>query len=634
MKKRLLSVALLLCMLLSLLPVTAYAEDAAAADVTVEETLPVEEAADESGDPEAEVVPAAADAVPAGETEEEAAEETTTEVAVEEETVSADAMLQGDLAEPASEPVVLSKPVIDSAKNGAAGVVLSWGAVEGATAYTVQRKANGESKWSTLGTFEEAGYTDTAVKSNTKYTYRVRAVAGGTNSKYSASKSITAYLPPVLKKAAIAATGVKLTWGKVAGAASYRVYRWDEANQKWAQAAKSVTATNYTDTKAVSGAVNQYKVRALNSSGKLISVMQSEGISCYYIARPTVSSAKIAYNGVTVKWKAVDGAEGYRILRKTAKTDWAEVGTTDGAPLSFTDTEGLKNKTKYTYTVQAVGAEGVLSKYNTTGKSLTYYKSPALTEITATSKGYAKLTWEKVAGAAKYQVYYKTNAEASWKKLTVTSNLTYPDKKAQYGYLYTVDALNSSGTLISGKDPSGLLFAEPARTSALDQILAEGLLRVAMSPDFEPMEFLDESKTGQDRFLGFDVYLAKYIAQELSVELELVEMDFDACQEAVLHGEVPMSISAYTGTDERAGLFELSQPYYSGEDSAENYMVILMPKGETELRDAVNTAMSTAHAAGCYEAWAELAVAEADQLALQNRYTQVEAEFVATVCIP
>ena len=37
---------------------------------------------------------------------------------------------------------------------------------------------------------------------------------------------------------------------------------------------------------------------------------------------------------------------------------------------------------------------------------------------------------------------------------------------------------------------------------------------VAMSPDFAPMEFVDLAKEGDDKYVGFDVILAKYIAKE------------------------------------------------------------------------------------------------------------------------
>ncbi len=58
-------------------------------------------------------------------------------------------------------------------------------------------------------------------------------------------------------------------------------------------------------------------------------------------------------------------------------------------------------------------------------------------------------------------------------------------------------------------------------------------LTVALSPDFAPMEFVDTSKSGQDQYVGFDVSLAKYIAEEMGLELAIKPMSFDACQAAV-----------------------------------------------------------------------------------------------------
>ena len=46
------------------------------------------------------------------------------------------------------------------------------------------------------------------------------------------------------------------------------------------------------------------------------------------------------------------------------------------------------------------------------------------------------------------------------------------------------------------------------------------VLKVAVSPDFSPMEFVDPTKTGQDKFVGFDISLAKFIAEELGMTEE------------------------------------------------------------------------------------------------------------------
>lgn len=88
--------------------------------------------------------------------------------------------------------------------------------------------------------------------------------------------------------------------------------------------------------------------------------------------------------------------------------------------------------------------------------------------------------------------------------------------------------------------------------NALEKIKADGVLTVALSPDFSPMEFVDSSKTGQDQYVGFDITLAKYIAENLGVELVIEPMGFDASQTAVYTGSVPMSISGYSWTEDRA----------------------------------------------------------------------------------
>ena len=97
---------------------------------------------------------------------------------------------------------------------------------------------------------------------------------------------------------------------------------------------------------------------------------------------------------------------------------------------------------------------------------------------------------------------------------------------------------------------------------------------MALSPDFAPMEFVDSSKTGQEQYVGFDVMLAQFIADELGVKLEIQAMSFDACQTAVSTGSVPMSISGYSWTEERAENFELSDYYYAGENETEQVLLI------------------------------------------------------------
>ena len=122
--------------------------------------------------------------------------------------------------------------------------------------------------------------------------------------------------------------------------------------------------------------------------------------------------------------------------------------------------------------------------------------------------------------------------------------------------------------------------AAPTYANALEKIKGEGELHVALSPDFSPMEFVDSSKTGQEQYVGFDVSLAKFIAEELGVSLVVEPMSFDASQTAVYTASVPMSISGYSWTETRAENYEISDYYYAGDNETEQ--VILVRAADTE----------------------------------------------------
>ena len=94
-------------------------------------------------------------------------------------------------------------------------------------------------------------------------------------------------------------------------------------------------------------------------------------------------------------------------------------------------------------------------------------------------------------------------------------------------------ALLMMGVLCCGCDrPEPVSQADPE---------TNGVLRISTSPDFAPMVFVDPTKSGQDQFVGFDITLAKFIADELNMELEIMPMDFNSCQMAVYAGTVDMS---------------------------------------------------------------------------------------------
>ncbi|HEY4537980.1 MAG TPA: transporter substrate-binding domain-containing protein [Erysipelothrix sp.] len=118
-----------------------------------------------------------------------------------------------------------------------------------------------------------------------------------------------------------------------------------------------------------------------------------------------------------------------------------------------------------------------------------------------------------------------------------------------------------------------LITACSKSVTSLDEIKQEGKLTVAVSPDYAPYEFLDISKTGQDQYVGADIELAKFIAQELDLELELKSMDFADIPSAINLGKFHLGISGFTYSEERAEQILFSDAYDNSESTCQGFLV-------------------------------------------------------------
>lgn len=99
-----------------------------------------------------------------------------------------------------------------------------------------------------------------------------------------------------------------------------------------------------------------------------------------------------------------------------------------------------------------------------------------------------------------------------------------------------------------------------------EKIKEKGKLVVAISPDYPPFEF-KTLKNGKDTIVGADVDLAKAIADELGVTLELSAMTFDNVLASLKTGKADLAISGLSVTAERAKVYDFSAPYYSAENA-------------------------------------------------------------------
>ena len=98
----------------------------------------------------------------------------------------------------------------------------------------------------------------------------------------------------------------------------------------------------------------------------------------------------------------------------------------------------------------------------------------------------------------------------------------------------------------------------------------ENVLRVAMECAYAPYNWsqADDSNgavkiAGTNNYAyGYDVMMAKLIAESMGKELEIVKLDWDALVPAVMSGDVDLVIAGQSITAERLEMVDFSDPYY------------------------------------------------------------------------
>ena len=119
-----------------------------------------------------------------------------------------------------------------------------------------------------------------------------------------------------------------------------------------------------------------------------------------------------------------------------------------------------------------------------------------------------------------------------------------------------------SSSKTEGEKTEGAAVEQKADGGNLSDIKSKGKLVVGTSADYPPYEF-HTMANGKDEIVGFDIDVAKEVAKDLGVELEVKDMDFDGLLVALQAGKVDMVFAGMTPTDERKENADFSDIYYT-----------------------------------------------------------------------
>ena len=368
---------------------------------------------------------------------------------------------------------ILAAPALTIPANAATGIALApaltWTTVSGAATYRVQV--------STLSTFTTLVVDDSTLTTTTKavtglanstmYFWRVNAKnTAGTaawSSIFNFTTIVTAPAAPTLGTPANTATGVgtlpTLSWGTVAGAATYRIQvsTGSAFPSTVLDDSTVTTGSRILTTALAANTVYYWRVNAKNAGGT--SAFSSIFSFTTAIAVPVLISPATASTGISVNptltWGTVVGATTYRV-QVSAISTFATTFTDDSTLSAGTKAlTGLVNSTIYYWRVNAKGSGGTSSWspiWNFT-TIIAVPLTPVLTAPVNASTGISitpSLSWGTVAGAATYRV--QVSAISTFATIIADDSTLTVGTKALTGlvnnamYFWRANAKNSSGT--------------------------------------------------------------------------------------------------------------------------------------------------------------------------------------------
>ncbi|MRX73138.1 transporter substrate-binding domain-containing protein [Bacillus lacus] len=88
------------------------------------------------------------------------------------------------------------------------------------------------------------------------------------------------------------------------------------------------------------------------------------------------------------------------------------------------------------------------------------------------------------------------------------------------------------------------------------------VLKMATSADYPPFEFIDTAN-GSDEIIGFDVDLAKALAEKAGYTIEVQDIDFNSLIPALQSNQVDLVLAGMTPTEDRKKSVDFTDIYYT-----------------------------------------------------------------------
>lgn len=353
-----------------------------------------------------------------------------------------------------TEPIRLAVPVVELIVNENGTFTISWNEIDGADKYEIYVLNNSTGKYQLNGTVAKTSAATALAPYGIKYSYKVRAI----NSENEVLASDFSEVVTGVNNKKLATPNLQVTenkngsftlfWNAIAGAEKYELcIRNADGSYKLM---KTTNTTSFTTAVAAYGKNYAYKMRAITSKNVDAASAYSAvvgAVNKVVLQTPSLKTAVNSNGTFTLSWGVVAGAEKYELYIKQANGSFKLMKTT--AATSFTTAVAAYGK-QYSYKMRAV-RQNLTSAYSATvnQKNNIKLQAPSV-KVTVNANGTFTLSWNKMPGADKYELYIK-QANGSYKRMKTTSATSFTTAVAAYGrqYYYKAKSLSSKNSRIT-----------------------------------------------------------------------------------------------------------------------------------------------------------------------------------------
>lgn len=342
-------------------------------------------------------------------------------------------------------------PRLKAESMNAKEINITWRAVRNSELYNIYRMDESNGEYKKVGTVKESKFTDSKLKPESTYWYKVAVIRNGKEGKLSSpvketTKSLPA-APSELSVETVAFDSAVLKWNAVKEAEKYYIYRADGDKNEYKKVGES-TGNTFNDSKLKATTNYKYKITAINKNGESEYSNLAEALTKEKVNDRGNSGNNLANGGLAAEqgeWIYFTNKNGYNGMYKMKK-------------------DGTSTKKLYDGYIESINVIGdwvyfsnhyQLCKIKTDGSGYTEISDEAVSNLTVIGEwiyyaadGFNKM---KTDGSGKTKLtsddVYEFNVEGDW---IYYSNISDKNK------LYKIKT-DGSGRVKLTEDKSGCI---------------------------------------------------------------------------------------------------------------------------------------------------------------------------------